>query len=216
MATTVNEMILRLRRRADPNTKDLETWTAENAGVDEGRFTAQRILDIYNQARVTLTSALLQKFPNAKAAISRLIPGNVTTKDDLAFQNGIAQLPSGYVFAIDLADAEGNQIYVLGIDRERVVKDAETDTNRFVFEIGGFLKAPTGSDKITDGNYQLRYYKIEPFTLSDVNGGVVTETYDEQWLPLLEEIAVLLSNEAGNLETSSIVEKFFLQQQGAR
>lgn len=212
---TVQEMVARLHRRVDPKTKDFVVIDNSNVGtVDGSRFTAQRVLDIYNQARTTITGAILRKFPNAKRALTRILSGNIVYSETVSFVGGAALQPDGYIFSVDLEDAEGNQIYVLGLGSKRAVKNLERATNRFVFEFGGFLKASKGSTFIPDGDYFLTYYKLAPFVLSDVTGGETLETYNSEWADLLEEIAVLIANEVGDLEISSIVEKFFLQTSG--
>jgi hypothetical protein len=212
MAKLANTLLLQITSLIDPRDKDLNPFTVENVGIDEGRFTAQERLDIYNKSRLTITGSLLKKFPLAKNSLVELISGNVEYGETITFESGSADKPDGYIFAVDLMDSSKNQVTVLSFKDYRMVKDLERATNLFVFEVGDTLKAPPGSSLITSGSYTLTYYKILPFTLADINEATVNETYNDEWHPLIEEIAVLIANEVSDFDISNTIEKFFLQQ----
>ena len=87
----------------------------------------------------------------------------------------------------------------------------QTTSNIFAFE--------EGANYVSYGNFipeklcKLRYYGITDLILADITGGTVTDIFVDDLKPLLVDIAVMIANEQGNIDTVSLV-KNLLQMKG--
>lgn len=208
---TVQAAILSLLQRIDPTMKDMTVVTASNiatwnsSGGD--KFDAQRVVDIWNQARFLLTQVLHEQMSNAE--LSKQVAGNLVTNSALTFTTGSATLPTGYVFPVSLWDASGNIITILPFGMMNTVKSLESATNKFVFESGTTLVTISGSTYVSDvSTYVLRYYGITTFTTADVTGGATVESFRDRWIPVLLEIATKLALEQGTADAEAIARSF--------
>lgn len=191
--------------------KDMTVVTASNiatwnsSGGD--KFDAQRVVDIWNQARFLLTQVLHEQMSNAE--LSKQVAGNLVTNSALTFTTGSATLPTGYVFPVSLWDASGNIITILPFGMMNTVKSLESATNKFVFESGTTLVTISGSTYVSDvSTYVLRYYGITTFTTADVTGGATVESFRDRWIPVLLEIATKLALEQGTADAEAIARSF--------
>jgi len=177
--------------------------------VDGERFTRQRLLDIYNQARFILFGVLRSALNTEE--LSRSVSGVIISKNDLSFTNGVATKPAGYLYPISLTDSSGAQIIILPSSYGPIVTSGsnphftESATNRFVFDEGNNLISVSGNTYIPNGsNYKLKYFGLNTFTLSDVFGGTVTETFNPDYHGVILEIAAAIAMELGQQEILSL------------
>lgn len=142
---TVKDAILRFIRIADPSTAaDVEITSANVGTVAGGRFTAQRQLDIYNQARFAVFGAFESSLPTPE--LTKRISGLVAFEEDLRFtvepDRSYAARPAGYVRFISMHDRSNGQIFLLhGSLKTTVLSGSNPDytqaqKRRFIFEEG--------------------------------------------------------------------------------
>lgn len=188
-------------------------FTLSDIGVNAGRFAPQRLLDIYNEARLCLFNALRQVYPSSD--LSRYIGRTVVTKTDLTFASGVATVPAGFLKVLSLRDAAGTQIFVVKPTLGPTIANAnangtskhfkETATNRFVMYENGTLRSESGSTFIPNAaTYQLKYYGVPLWTLTDVTNGTTVEVFDDDLKPKLMEIAEKISMEQGLNEVNAL------------
>lgn len=149
MATTVKDMVLRLAQIVDPYTKAgvaLTTSTIDD--TDGDRFTIQRRLDVYNQARYALFNALRQSV--TMDALVQAISGNIVeTQIDFTQASNRYEytLPTGYVRFVSLdgfstTSKRMEPVILLPTTYLDAVRwgdnphFVQSNNNRFVFEIG--------------------------------------------------------------------------------
>ena len=200
MAVLVQTQMLKLALRVDPRTKAGLEFAAGTIGTVAGnRFTALRLLDIYNEARIALAGALrILAAPEMKASS---VQGNVVRKTDLTFTTGAAPLPAGFIEPIVLRDVAGLDISILPGNILALISRNESATIRFVFWEGSNLKSLPGSSVIPDAaTYVLWYYGVTDFIITDITGGVVYETYNDDLLPRLLNLAGRIANIQGNYD----------------
>ena len=175
--------------------------------VDGASFPRQRILDIYNQARM----ALFQAMDNVLSLEEKIIAisGTVIKKTDLTFTSASAPKPTGFIQAIYLTDVSGDQITILPLSVFRELKDRHSVSNRMVFDYGTVFEAPSTSTTIIPNaaTYILRYYGISSFTLSDILGGTTVETFNENYYPIIIELAQAIASEQGTIEVNALAQK---------
>jgi len=175
--------------------------------VDGAKLPRQRLLDIYNQARMALFQAIDATYSLSEKITS--ISGTIVKKTDLQFSGGIATIPTGYIKAVYLTDVSGNQITISPFTFYRRTKDLYSTTNRMVYEYSTTLEAPTTSTTIMPNlsTYILRYFGITDFSISDVLGGSVTETFNDQYHSAILELAQAIFNEQGGKEVNDLALK---------
>lgn len=204
MAVTVQSQMLRLALRVDPRTKAQVEFVAGTIGTVAGnRFAAQRLLDIYNEARMALAGALRIMAPAEKKAST--VQGNIQRKTNLTFTSGTAPIPTGLIEPIALRDVTGNDISILPGNILPLVSRNESATVRFVFWEATNFKSLPGSTAIPDAaTYVLWYYGVTDFILTDVTGGATLETYNDDLLPRLLNIAARIANMQGNYDPQQL------------
>ena len=195
------------------------TVTAELIGsVDGENIPRQRLLDIYNFARYTAFIVMKGLCTvNGKldlALLGKKFGSLVTSTSTFQFASGSGTKPAGYLEFISLADTNNAQIYLLDQSlKAEVLKGVnpyyiESSTNRFVFDIGNTLVHY--SNQLPDvSTYKLNYFGISDFTLSDVLGNSTTETFNEQYMPGLIELAQAIVAEQGEQQLNALATKLF-------
>lgn len=168
MASTVQNLCLRLALRVDPRAKSGDDFVASSPsagqaaiGVTDGdRFTKQRLLDCYNEARFVLLqamrSSMAQERLSKEISLSTIITNIVFTATGDSWKY---TLPSDYVRFISLSGRYLNgsvvsttflPIVLLSIPEYAVVVEgqnphyAQSATNRFVVESAGVLQSIRG------------------------------------------------------------------------
>lgn len=162
--------------------------------VDGGRFSRQRQLDIYNEARMLMLTQNLEL--NGKDATLKLIHGAVVADTSINFAGGVATIPTGFVQEILLNDPSGNKVSIIEARHIASVQNVESASNKFVYKAGTQLKA-LSTTYIANGTYRIWYQGITDFVLSDVIGGTTVETIDEDMIPDLILIAEAVALEHG-------------------
>jgi len=209
MSVTVQNQLFKLVERIDPRNKLGVEFTAGTVGTTAGdKFTAQRQLDMYNDARFFLFGALRARM--TKEQLTEIISGTMVVNSTFQFSSGVATKPAGYLEKVLLTDASGNPISILPQSAIPYVQSLEATTNnRFVFEVGNTFVDVNGSMSVPDAsNYVLRYFGIQNFALSDVTGGTTTETFNDTWQILLIELAEAISMEMGNTDLMALITKY--------
>lgn len=175
--------------------------------VDGDKFKRQRLMDIYNKARMTLVNAVLTVMPANER--SKAIAGTVLRPITIQFTSGVASLPAGFIRAMYLKKiSSGLEVPIISEEEGIRCFNDESSTNPFCMQIGSSLKAPYASTNIPDGSdYLLSYYGIADFTIfTDVTGGTVEETINENYIPLLHELGQAIANEQGSQEINALAE----------
>ena len=215
MSQTVQHLLAELARDVDPRTSDQVIIDETNVGTVDGVFTAQRLLGLYNNARLAIGSVLYRTI--GRRGMPLPVSGAITPKEDFQFQNGTASLPPDYIYTILLTDAAGLRIVVISADSIESVRSYENAERRFVIEENGALRTLSGVTYVPDAStYVLRYFSIPIYTLSDVTGGVVNESYNDLFHPLIIQVAALLANERGSVEVANLVRRFFASTAGGQ
>jgi len=199
---------------ASPYTSGGTVVGALIGSVDGVKFTRQRLLDIYNEARLIAFKALENIYPKS---LLKEHAGEISVDfQTLTFVGGVTtNLPSGIMKIESLTDNAGLQIMVDVVDAAIVKTGAnphykESSTNRFVFRIDGKLQTVSSDLFVIDAaNYELRYYGLTDFVLSDVTGNVTTETFNDRHEFSLIEIGQMIALERSTQEVNALATKLF-------
>lgn len=200
MATS-QAQVLKVVVRVDPYLKagtlitstNITDWNSAGGG---DKFTAQYLVDVYNDARYALWQALTASL--TKAQLSKYVPGLITTTN-VSFSSGTGNKPSGFLQAVSFQASDGQNIAVLPLSVKDYADALETNNLYVVYETGTTFVAPS-STYLPDGNAPIYYFALSDLTLAGVVAGNVNETYDVMWLPILVELAVALANGMGRAE----------------
>jgi hypothetical protein len=171
--------------------------------VDGKRFTRQRLLDIYNDARIVIAQVALRLYGKQKAGIE--LSGVVQQSTNITFAGGVASRPPGYVSGILLTDVNLVPIAILSAFDILYVQGYESLTNRFVLDTVNTFKTISGNTFVPDAsNYVLWYYGINAWVLSDVLNGTTVETINDDALYVLLEISEGIAQELGTVELNAL------------
>jgi len=208
MPRRVRDLHVDLVQRIDPYTKTGVELTSSNIETSAGdKFLRQRTMDIYNEARLILAGVLERQLSREEAAIA--VSGNVVVITNLTFASGSANKPSDYIRAILLTDNANAQIVVLPVTMIEALRDLESSTLRFVIDEGAVLRRIEGSSQVPDASdYVLYYYGLTIFLTTVLNSGsTVDESFNDQWHPVILQLAVAIAHEQGQNEVLSLASK---------
>lgn len=215
---TVQSNVLKFALRANSFTKSGVKFTLANIGtLDGSRLTAQRLLDIYNDARFVLFNALLET--KSKKEFDRLVSGTLNNASIVFSVSGsyvVATKPTGYISLASLIDASSVPIYVLPNEQLQELRAGNPDftlsaTNLYAFETGTQFKIPSASYGAGTGT--IDYYGITNWTIANVTAGTAVEVFSGDIEPILIEIANALANEQSNADASALA-KMLLNKKG--
>ena len=208
---TVQSLVLKLLNRVsvtlDTGTEitssNISTWGT--SGSD--KFSAQRIVDIYNDARFTLASAVDLTYPDQRKSL--VISGTITKNTTFQFASGSATKPTGFIKVERLTTSAALQITVLPTAMIQQTRDLNSATNPIVYDYGTVFAQETVDTSIIPNasTYILWYYGITTYTVSDVTGGSTTEQFNEQFHPIIIELSVAIANEMGNQQVNALAQK---------
>ena len=209
MSVTVQSQMLKVVQRIDPYTKAGTELVLATVGTVAGdTFTAQRQLDFYNEARFFLFGALRGRKSNAE--MCDILNQSIIKKTDLTFASGAASKPTGYIEKVLLQNVSLTNIPIVQLNAVPAISDLESATNPFVYETGDQFIAPSGSAYVPNAaTYILHYFGITNFTLANVTGGAVTETFNDMWQEILIALAVGCAKEQGATALNAMVDAFF-------
>lgn len=212
MAQRVRTLVLRLRQRVDPRDTAGVTFVSTtdlsiSPSGDGDRFTKERILDVYNDARFTLFEALQTVY--RRTELTRLI-GSITKTGALTFASGSVAKPTDYTDFIGLATSTGVQMVLLPMTLFYDVRAAlnphltDSATNVFVFDRGTTFFTNNGTFA-NDVASSLTYFALPVYILSDVAPAATTdESFDEKFHAALIEIASAIAEEQGRQDVLSL------------
>lgn len=175
-------------------------------GSVDGSFSRQRLLDIYNEARMTILQLFTERGGEQEAI--RSIDGNILSNQDITFATGSAAKPTGFVKEVLLRDPSGNTVSIVDANELPSVQQYDATATKFVYRSGTTFKGQS-SVVITNGTYKLWYYGITDFTLTDVLVGTAVETFNVEHQPKLIELAVAIATEHGNVSPMALARKIF-------
>jgi hypothetical protein len=210
----VRDNILKILAIVDPTYKDMSLITAANiatvttgwATVGGDKFTSQKIVDCYNQARMQLANAIDKTFPEDKKAIA--VSGNIVVNTTATFASGVLAKPTGYIMYEYLTDVNGDQITILPVSQIQQAKDLESATNRMVFDYGSNFTALTGLTNIPNAStYIFRYYGVTQYTTVTATDGTTVESFNDLLHPALIELAVAIANDQGTADINMMALK---------
>lgn len=219
MASTVQSIALKIALRCDPRTKSGDDFVASSPaagqaaiGVTDGdRFTKQRLLDCYNEARFALFDMLYRNLSSedlSKEVSATFISAAITFT--AASPNTTAPKPAGFLKLAALM-ATGNVPVIILPDNliSEVRKLTQphltvSATNLLAFEnttnflIPALFGAGTGI---------IDYYGITNWALSDITGGATVEVFSTELEPILIELAEAICNEQGAASINDLAKK---------
>jgi hypothetical protein len=203
--STVKSLILRLAQRIDPYTKAMVELNSTTVGTTDGdKFTIQRRVDIWNEARFALGNAIDKKYPNDKK--QRQSAGEIYKDAAFVFASGVAAKPSDMIDPILLTNASGTVITILPPAMIIQARDLISATNLMVFDYTTSFTALDGDTYVVDGSdYVLYYYRIPTYAISDVAGSTV-ESFEDRWVPTLLQLAEAIANEMGQQAVNQVAE----------
>lgn len=216
---TVSSQLLKLIQRIDPRQKDgtettssnLETATTGWQAVGGDRFAAQRVVDLYNDARRFVAMGIITSKGPLRASYDL---SSIVANAAITFTSGVANLPTGHLATISVIRSEtGALIKVIPTGAIDYVSHLDSAANPIVFELSGTLYTPNGATYIPDSTtgvtYKIRYYNCTDWSKAQAVavGSPVTETFPERFLPLVIDIAELMANEQGGLEPAAVLKK---------
>lgn len=179
--------------------------------VDGDKFLAQRLLDVYNEARLALANGIMKYQSPYERAIT--LSGFITRRADIDFTTGVASKPSGYLEIIgDLYNnTDAVRIPVVPVQAEDHLRALEGTYNPFVVETATQFVAPGGASYIGDADdVEISYYAVTDWPLSDIFIPYTGTTYREELFPielepLLIDVAVAIANQQGEQAIQSII-----------
>lgn len=175
--------------------------------VDHANITRQRLLDVYNQTRFILAHLLVKQYP--QSMVSELVPGTAKRKTDLTFASGSATKPSGLIAVVGLETAAAAPISVIPISQRKILKDLDSASNPLVMDYGQTFVAINGTTYVPNAaTYVLDYIGLDTWTLSDViffSGTQTSETFNENWIPIIVEGCAALVAGRGIAEAENIL-----------
>lgn len=202
----VQTQMVRLAQRVDPYTKDGTELTSANIGSTPGdRFTAQRLLDCYNEARIALAQVISTMMPQRAKAIA--VSGNIVRVSNQSITAGVLTKPAGYIEAISLfSTATGTRIWIIPESVAFNLKLQESALTPIVIEEATGFRSDNGNTYIPDGStYDFRYFGITQFSLTDVSGSPTTqESFNPMWEPLLIQLAEAIADEQGSPQVNAL------------
>lgn len=210
----VQSLMVRLVQRIDPRTKAGAIIDSTNVGsVDGDKFTEQRRLDIYNDARFALFGALKTRYSNEE--LTRLIGSTVIDTTGTMASGQLAK-PSDYVDFISFAKSDDTPVTMLPTSMLQDVLSGlnphftESATNLFLFDIGQNLVAFDAS--MATAAVKLRYYALPVYVLTDIDNTTTKESFDEKFHPLMIELGVAIANEQGQQEILALTQSLLGKQ----
>lgn len=192
----VRDNCLNLALAVDPKTKAGTIFTSSTIGtVDGDQITANRLIAIYNQARVTLQSELHAFLRKNGVKSSILVSENVVTDTAFVFSAGVATIPSGLMETILLTDSSGNIIPVVPIDGLQDILDVVSTTNKAVVQDGLTYSDPLGV--LSGTNFVLRYVAVPAYTTTDITNGTTVESFNDKWTTAIQLLGEAIASEQG-------------------
>lgn len=185
--------------------------------VDGIRFTRQRLLDIYNEARFVLFNALYETKGSdelSKYVYGTALAANLTFAYSSPYTS--AAIPSGYMRLIGITAYNATRIIVLPNNLLPETLPAShpyyttSATNLLAFQIGAnFSICGDFHTEAGDGSSshyaRLNYYGISPWTwITDVFPNTTVESFSPDVEPILIEIACALADEQSNADALAL------------
>lgn len=216
--STINANMLKFVQIVDPTKNDGTKFTASTSGsaigsVDGARFTKERQLAIYNDARMALFNAL--ETTKTIDELTELAFGALVINETITFATSgsdtAASKPTGFIKYISLLTTTGN--YPAYLVPTSLIRDITANngtyysasaTCPFVFESSSSFICPSGLGFANASAGKLTYFKLNTLSLSDVTGGTTSEVFAPELEPMLMEIACAIANEQGNAEVLSL------------
>ena len=182
--------------------------------VDGDKFTALRLVDIYNEARWALANGIMKYQSPYERSIT--LSGLLTRQAALTFSSGSATKPSGYLENIgDIYDSTAAvRVPIVPLQAEDYLRSLEGTYNPYVIETSTAFVAPGGTSYVPDTSgshtYKLSYYACTNWPLADFFIPYADTSYREENLPtelepLLIDVAVAVANQQGEQAIQSII-----------
>ena len=207
---TAQSALLKLQQRIDPYTKAGVEITAATIGtVDGDRFTKQRLLDIYNEARMVLFSVMRQTMSEEEFAknisalyLSASITFTFSTPDTTAPK------PAAFMKLETLMSATASlpviimpNEYLEAVQRSDTFYTQSVTDNLIGFEQGTNFLLPAIN---AAGTGKIYYYGITDWALSDITTGTATEKFSEEYIPVILQLAQAIANEQGSKQVNAL------------
>lgn len=186
--------------------------------VDGANFPKQRLLDMYNQARMVLFNAIYKSVNNdeiSKYVYGSFITASLTIPAYSAPYKFITK-PSGFIRLVGMVDGAATPVPIIVLPNNLLQETKKATnpyytvsaTNLLAFEVkvsgvdgwgivGNFGTTPASCD----------YYGITDWTLSDVLTGTATEVFSSDVEYMIIQIAEAISQEQGEEQINALALK---------
>lgn len=199
-------------------------FTKASVGYNDGdRFTAQELLDIYNEGRFTLVNVLKSTLSDNAFAREMAL---AVKRADISFSfeadnYALATIPSDSIKVISLTNWLNEPLKILPNSLLPAVMDKKnphfenTNTDFFVF-IQGTKFVYYGEYVRENYPYWCTYYGLSALDLdTDIKPGTTEEIFFDDAIPTLMQICEAIANEQGAVEVNNMA-RMLIAQKGGR
>lgn len=223
MSRTVKSIIKEFYEQRDPRDKDYaiidDAWLASAANTTGSSFTKANAVNILNDARMALF-AEFEKIYVPRQLELQLSGVIKSTSITWTQTTGVSTAPvptDGYLRLVNMYNNSGVELVRKSIELIPAVLRADsksfTQSSKviFIFEEGAFYThygtfVPTSGSPTP--NYTVRYYKLSPWTVVDVEAGTAVETINDHHHTLLLQIMLLMSNQRGAADVEAFIRRY--------
>lgn len=206
--------LLDLAMEVDPRQTDGTLFIDTTVCVNDGeKFPKQRLLDIYNQARMAFLTNMVALNKIDGTHFNGGTNKTATTTISYAAPVITITKPQDFIALLALVDTtKAIQIIVLptgmygdviGARNSHLIQSVALK-QVYLFNIGQtFTASDTALATLSGDTYVLYYVGATLWALASVDGSTV-ETIEDSYWPIVKEIAVRLANNAGNAEVDAL------------
>jgi hypothetical protein len=180
--------------------------------VDMAGVTRQRLLDIYNDARMALFNALYET--KTSDELSRHVYGAATTTSvTIAALSGAYRTiakPAGFMRLIGMTDSASSKVPIIVLPNNLLPEVKQAVNPNLTPSNSNLLAFELGQNWAIVGNYGttpalIDYYGLPAWTIAtDVLAASTVETFSQDVEPILIEIAVALFNEQSMVDATAL------------
>lgn len=215
----LQDNMLALIQRVDPTMKndvEITAATLSSWGTNgSDRFTAQRLVDCYNEARKIMANIISNRFDLSMRVDA--LSGLMTVVTNFQFTSGVATKPSGFINAYNLVRPDGKSLSILSPVLYSITKHLDSYENPIVYEHITTFNAVSSTNVPDAATYTLRYFRLVNWTLADVlqtSPAYVDETFNATFDPILLELAVMVAMEQGTASVNAAASRLLMTAKG--
>jgi hypothetical protein len=222
VSRTVKNLILEFYQKRDSRDKNHvvidDAWLANVSNLTGSDFTKVEAMAMYHDARLVVYNEFEKLYTPDRLQVE--LSGIIKTAAIVWTQSGsVSTAPkptNGYLGLVDMHTAGLVEMEKLRLELSTVVRTganrhyAQSASRIFIFEEDTQFKhygtfVPTSGGGTT---YELRYYRLFPWLVTEMEAGTVVETINDQHHRLLIEVMLMLSNQYGGRDVEAFIRKF--------